>query len=80
MNDPVHRWRSETGIELLHKEPTLDEFVRICKNWKLMDDEMKERSDDFSLRVFGVTNEEHIPIILQQYAEESLINHWASLV
>ena len=24
--DPVHRWRAETGIELIHKEPTRDEI------------------------------------------------------
>jgi len=80
MNDPVHRWRAETGIELIHKEPTLDEFTRICKNWKLMDDEMKKQSDEQSIRIFGMTNEEHIPVILRQYAEESLIDYWASLV
>lgn len=80
MQEPVHRWRAETGIELLHKEPTLDEFGCICKNWNLMDDDMKRQSDEFSLRIFGMTNEEHIPIILQQFAEERRINYWASLV
>ena len=25
-NDPIHRWRAETGIELIHKEPTEEEL------------------------------------------------------
>lgn len=28
-NDPVHKWRSDTGIELIHKEPTDDERVDV---------------------------------------------------
>lgn len=34
--DPVHRWRSDTGIELVHKEPTKRELRRIIANWRLM--------------------------------------------
>lgn len=39
MNDPVHKWRAESGIELIHKEPTKKEFDRIFKNWQLMSKE-----------------------------------------
>ena len=28
-NDPVHKWRAKTGIELIHKEPTEEELDRI---------------------------------------------------
>lgn len=35
--DSVHRWRALTGIELIHREPFLNELERIFKNWKLMD-------------------------------------------
>ena len=41
LKDPVHLWRAETGIELIHKEPTLDEQKRIWANWNEMSDEMK---------------------------------------
>ena len=58
-NDPVHRWRAETGIELIHKEPTEEELDRIWENWQLMTDEMKEESDIKSLELFGCTNEQH---------------------
>lgn len=58
-NDPVHRWRAETGIELIHKEPTKEELDRIWKNWQLMPQEMKDISDKKSIELFGCTNAKH---------------------
>jgi hypothetical protein len=58
-NDPVHRWRAETGIELIHEEPTWEEFQRIQRNWKLMTPEQKKMSDAKSLELFGVDNATH---------------------
>ena len=58
-NDPVHKWRAETGIELIHKEPTEEELDRIWKNWQLMPQDMKDISDKKSLEMFGCTNAEH---------------------
>lgn len=58
-SDPVHRWRAETGIELIHKEPTEEELDRIWKNWQLMPQEMKDISDKKSIEMFGCTNAEH---------------------
>jgi len=58
-NDHVHRWRAETGIELIHKEPTEEELDRIWKNWQLMPQDMKEISDKKSIELFGCTNAEH---------------------
>ncbi len=59
LNDPVHLWRAETGIELIHPEPTLEEQERIWNNWNQMSDEMKKKSDEKSLEFFGMTNNEH---------------------
>lgn len=59
LKDPVHLWRAETGIELIHKEPTTDEQERIWKNWNEMDDDMKKKSDEKSIEIFGITNEEN---------------------
>lgn len=56
LNDPVHLWRAETGIELVHQEPTLKEQERIWKNWNEMSDEMKEKSDRKSIELFGINN------------------------
>lgn len=56
LRDPVHRWRAETGIELLHKEPTEAEQRRILENWKLMSDEQKRISDEKSIELFGKSN------------------------
>ena len=58
-NDPVHKWRANTGIELIHKEPTEEELDRIWKNWQLMPQDMKDISDKKSIEMFGCTNAEH---------------------
>lgn len=57
--DPVHAWRMKTGIELVHKESTLDEQERIWKNWQLMTDTQKMISDKKSIELFGMNNENH---------------------
>ena len=57
--DPIHAWRMKTGIELIHKEPTLDEQERIWENWQLMSDEQKKLSDDKSIEFFGMNNATH---------------------
>ena len=55
-NDPVHRWRAETGIELIHVEPDWDEYQRIQRNWQLMTPEQKAISDAKAKELFGVDN------------------------
>lgn len=64
---PIHKWRAERGIELVHKEPTLAEQKRTWKNWQLMPDELKEISDKKSLELFGKTNKEHYNEIISQH-------------
>ena len=65
--DPAHKFRMDTGIELIHKEPTLQELVRIGENWILMNREMKVISDKKSIELYGMTNEEHYKLLIQQY-------------
>jgi ADP-ribose pyrophosphatase YjhB (NUDIX family) len=67
---PIHIWRANTGIELLHKEPDLKEFMRTLKNWEKMDDEMKEKSDKESIRLFGKDNLSRVSDILKEYEVE----------
>jgi hypothetical protein len=57
--DPVHSWRAINGIELIHEEPTFNEFQRIWKNWDLMSPEQKVLSDAISVKLFGVDNKTH---------------------
>jgi hypothetical protein len=59
LKDPVHLWRAETGIELIHKEPTKEELERIWKNWQEMSKSQKEKSDKKSLELFGLKNKKH---------------------
>ena len=56
MKDPVHSWRAETGIELIHKEPDVWEQFRIYRNWMLMTDDQKSRSDEKAKELFGIDN------------------------
>ena len=58
MKDPVHGWRAGTGIELVHKEPDVWEQIRVWRNWNLMSDEMKDRSETKAIELFGVSNKE----------------------
>lgn len=67
LKDPLHMWRAKTGIELIHKEPTLEELNRIWKNWQLMTPDMKRASDKKSKELFGMTNEEHYRKLLKEY-------------
>ena len=67
--DPAHKWRMDTGIELIHKEPTLRELLRIQKNWDLMSEEQKMLSDRKSMELFGQTNKEHFNSLLPEYLD-----------
>ena len=69
--DPAHKWRMDTGIELIHKEPTLSELLRIRKNWDLMSKEQKMISDKKSIELFGLTNKEHFKFLLWEYIKDS---------
>ncbi len=69
LNDPVHKWRAETGIELIHKEPDLNELERIWVNWNLMNENDKKISDEKSLELFGVNNQENFEKLKLQYKE-----------
>lgn len=66
-NDPIHVWRAKTGIELIHKEPSLEELDRIWNNWNLMSDEQKQISDKKSMELFGVSNEDNYYTLQKSY-------------
>lgn len=65
--DPAHKFRMESGIELIHKEPTRAELHRIYKNWMCMSVEQKKISDKKSIELFGVDNKSHFAILITQY-------------
>ena len=54
--DPAHAWRATTGIELIHEEPTYEEFQRIKDNWNAMTVEQKSISDTQCIELTGMTN------------------------
>jgi len=76
--DPCHLWRMRTGIELIHREPTVDEFIRIARNWKQMSGLQKIISDLKSMELFRMDNETHAHQLITMvykipYAKDGLI-------
>ena len=71
LKDPVHGWRMQTGIELIHREPSKTELKRIWANWNLMTDDMKLKSDRKEMELFGCTNEIMYRFLLPQYRVEN---------
>lgn len=70
---PIHSWRADTGIELVHQEPDRDELERIWRNWLAMPRKMRKASDQKSKELFDMTNKEHyrhlsVPAIIQKEA------------
>lgn len=66
LDDPVHKWRAKTGIELIHKEPDFAEQKRIFFNWNIMDKDKQEESDKKSKSLFnGLTNLENHNLIME---------------
>ena len=70
-SDPIHAWRAKTGIELIHKEPSLKELNRIWNNWNLMNDKQKRISDAKSIEFFGKDNKTHYEELLSTYQEST---------
>ena len=66
-NDPAHKFWMETGIELTHKEPSLEELNRIMSNWLAMSDDMKKKSDKKSMELFKVNNIENYLRLKETY-------------
>ncbi|MCF7924308.1 MAG: hypothetical protein K9L64_04275 [Candidatus Izimaplasma sp.] len=64
---PIHTFRAKTGIEMIHKEPTLKELNRIYDNWNNMTSALKKASDKKSLDFFGLTNVQHYNILKNEY-------------
>ena len=62
----AHYYRAVTGIELIHKEPTLRELKRVWSNWNKMIPQMKKESDKKSKSIFGKTNAEHYKELIQR--------------
>lgn len=72
LNDPAHKWRAKTGIELIHKEPSFDEQKRIFFNWQLMDKKDQELSDKKSKSLFKLNNfQNHNKIMEYEWHDEN---------
>ena len=71
MQDPAHGWRASTGIELVHMEPDVWEQIRVWRNWNLMSDEMKDKSNTKAVELFGIDNKEMFSRCMRHWRESS---------
>ena len=82
LSDPVHGWRADNGIELIHREPTKSELRRIYRNWKLMPASLRRKSDEKSMELFGISNAENYARLVKESSDistpEDLLKHMGS--
>ena len=62
----AHAWRCLTGLELVHPEPSLEEQIRVYKNWNKMLPQMKKISDKKCKELYGCPNEENYKKIMKE--------------
>ena len=58
-DDIINKWIQENGIELVHQTPTKQEMEEIWGRWQKMSRNEQEISDQKSIELFGMTNEQH---------------------
>ena len=58
-DDIINQWIQENGIELVHQTPTKQEMEEIWDRWQKMSRNEQEISDQKSIELFGMTNEQH---------------------
>ena len=58
-DDIINQWIQENGIELVHQTPTKQEMEEIWSRWQKMSRNEQEISDQKSIELFGMTNEQH---------------------
>ena len=70
-SDPVHKWRMDNGIELIHREPSRTELKRIWSNWNQMTADQKKKSDAKCMELFGCDNKFLYNFLIVQYKVET---------
>ena len=58
-DDIINQWIQENGIELVHQTPTKQEMEEIWNRWQKMSRNEQKISDQKSIELFGMTNEQH---------------------
>ena len=58
-DDIINQWIQENGIELVHQTPTKQEMEEIWSRWQKMSRNEQKISDQKSIELFGMTNEQH---------------------
>ena len=69
----IIKYRCENNIEVLKIERSFDQFLICQRNWFLMTDEEKAKSNAFSNRRFNSDNISRIPAILREYKNDIVV-------
>ena len=65
-NDLAIKWRRETGIELIYPEPDRSLLNDMWDNWNQMPLNLKKVSDQKSMELFSLTNQQHYQRLINQ--------------
>lgn len=65
--DMIHKTRAEKGIEIIHKEPDVYEFLRIWRNWMVMTPAQKEESDTLARELQKMDNTALFEVLFKNY-------------
>lgn len=68
-NDLAIKWRLQTGIELIYNEPDRSLLNDMWDNWNQMPNNLKRMSDQKSIELFGMTNEQHYSKLINNGAQ-----------
>lgn len=80
MKDPAHAFRADTGIELIHQEPSKDELDRIMDEWNKMSNSDKKKSDEMSIKLFGKDNKSHFKELITIYESSSKLQSFKRIL
>ena len=63
----AQEWESENGIAIVRPTETKEELDEIWKRWRKLSPSKKRLSDERSIELFGMGNEDHHQILELMY-------------
>lgn len=63
---PVHRWRKQTGLEIIYDEISNSKLKELWNNWNKMPNNMKEASDKKCIELYGINNKSHYEKLIEK--------------
>lgn len=70
-DDEVMKWRSETGIDIVHPQDNPYELIRNYNNWLLMDEAKRKESDKMCKKHYYYTNAEYFRTLMRKFISDN---------